>query len=329
MQDAFRDRGWSGEGDQDECQAILKTVAALATSALAFAGLAGSAAAQTSRLDEIVKRDKLIVATFGTAPPFCFADDKGQLVGFDIDIAKLIAKYLLGDEKKIEFMTVTSEGRWPAVNSGRADFGIASTTIYPDRALRVAFTRPYIDSGISVLVRKDANIDSVAALNDAKFTLANLSNPQMIDRQKRFMPNVKVLDLRHAERHVPRRQERPSAGHADGFAGDRLVRREQQRAEDAAREPGQHPGQRDLHEAGRLHALALPRHRRGRARRRLALQRLHRRLQEVVRPQPAAAALLRVRGRSNRLRGGPRPARPSAFFAPVQLQDRSCRPRSR
>jgi polar amino acid transport system substrate-binding protein len=172
---------------------ILKAVAALATSALAFTALAGSAAAQTSRLDEIVKRDKLIVATFGTAPPFCFADDKGQLVGFDIDIAKLIAKYLLGDETKIEFMTVTSEGRWPAVNSGRADFGIASTTIYPDRALRVAFTRPYIDSGISVLARKDANVDNVAALNDAKFTLANLSNPQMVDRQKRFMPNVKVL----------------------------------------------------------------------------------------------------------------------------------------
>jgi ABC-type amino acid transport substrate-binding protein len=65
--------------------------------------------------------------------------------------------------------------------------------VYPDRALRVAFTRPYIDSGISVLVRKDANIEGVAALNDAKFTLANLSNPQMVDRQKRFMPNVKVL----------------------------------------------------------------------------------------------------------------------------------------
>ena len=171
---------------------ILRTVAALAAG-LVFAGLSGGAAAQTSRLDEIVKRDKLLVATFGTAPPFGFADDKGQLVGFDIDIAKLIAKYLLGDEKKFEFMAVTSEGRWPAVNSGRADFGIAATTVYPDRALRVAFTRPYIDSGISVLVRKDANIDSVAALNDAKFTLANLSNPQMIDRQKRFMPNVKVL----------------------------------------------------------------------------------------------------------------------------------------
>jgi polar amino acid transport system substrate-binding protein len=172
-----------------------KTAQAICAAALALIGLSGAANAQGSRLDEIIKRDKVLVATFSTAPPFCFTDEKGELVGFDIDIAKLIAKYLVGDPQKIEFVTVTSEGRWPAVNSGRADFGLATTTVYPDRALRVAFTRPYIDSGISVLVRKDANIDSVAALNDAKYTLANLSNPQMIDRQKRYLPNVKVLSF--------------------------------------------------------------------------------------------------------------------------------------
>jgi polar amino acid transport system substrate-binding protein len=159
--------------------------------------VSGIAAAQapgaSSRLDEIVKRDKLIVATFSTAPPFCYTDEAGKLVGFDIDIAKFIAKSLLGDEKKIEFVTVTSEGRWPAVNSGRADIGIATTTVYPDRALRVAFTRPYIDSGISILVRDDTNVTNLAGLNNAKFTLANLSNPQMADRAKRFLPNVKLL----------------------------------------------------------------------------------------------------------------------------------------
>ena len=159
--------------------------------------VSGTAAAQapgaTSRLDEIVKRDKLIVATFSTAPPFCYTDEAGKLVGFDIDIAKFIAKSLLGDDKKIEFVTVTSEGRWPAVNSGRADIGIATTTVYPDRALRVAFTRPYIDSGISILVRDDTNVTNLAGLNNAKFTLANLSNPQMADRAKRFLPNVKLL----------------------------------------------------------------------------------------------------------------------------------------
>ncbi len=177
--------------------AILRSLSTLAATAVVAAAVAsfgaGDAAAQTSRLDEIIKRDKLIVATFGTAPPFCYTDEKGELVGFDIDIAKLIAKSLLGDEKKVEFVVVTSEGRWPAVNSGRADMGLASTTVYPDRALRVAFTRPYIDSGISVLVRRDSNVNSLAELNDSKFTLANLSNPQMVDRQKRFLPNVKVL----------------------------------------------------------------------------------------------------------------------------------------
>ena len=65
--------------------------------------------------------------------------------------------------------------------------------MYPDRALRVAFTRPYIDSGISILVRDDTNVTNLAGLNNAKFTLANLSNPQMADRAKRFLPNVKLL----------------------------------------------------------------------------------------------------------------------------------------
>ncbi|MEO5692981.1 MAG: transporter substrate-binding domain-containing protein [Usitatibacter sp.] len=170
-----------------------------AASAMLFAAIgitaSGIATAQApaSRLDEIVKRDKLIVATFNSAPPFCYTDEKGELVGFDIDVARFIAKSLLGDEGKIEFVIVNSEGRWPAVNSGRADIGLATTTVYPDRALRVAFTRPYIDSSVSILVRKDAKVTTLKELNNAKFTLANLTNPQMVDRQKRFLPNMKVV----------------------------------------------------------------------------------------------------------------------------------------
>jgi ABC-type amino acid transport substrate-binding protein len=79
------------------------------------------------------------------------------------------------------------------VLSGKADFGIASTTVYPDRAVRVAFSYPYMDSGVSMLVRKDTNIKSLAELNNEKFTIANLSNPQMADRAKRFVPKMKVL----------------------------------------------------------------------------------------------------------------------------------------
>jgi polar amino acid transport system substrate-binding protein len=161
--------------------------------ALGLAFLTGAASAQQSRLDEVMKRDKLIVGTFNTAPPLAFVDDKGQLTGFEVELSRLIAKYLLGDPNKIEFVIFTAEGRWPSVLSGKVDYGIASTTVYPDRAARVAFTQPYMDSGIAVLLRKDTNVNTLEELNNEKFTLASLNNPQMQDRHKRYMPKMQNL----------------------------------------------------------------------------------------------------------------------------------------
>jgi polar amino acid transport system substrate-binding protein len=157
--------------------------------------LAAPSYAEDSRLDTVIKRDKLIVGTFSTSPPLSYKDDNGEFVGFEIDLVHLIAKYLLGDPNKVEFVAFTSDGRWPTVLSGKVDFGIAGTTIYPDRAARVLFTSPYMDSGISVLVRDDAHVNSLAELNDEKFTLAELNNPQMADRAKRFLPKMKTLDF--------------------------------------------------------------------------------------------------------------------------------------
>ena len=150
-------------------------------------------AEEKSRLDMVLERGKLIVVTMSTAPPFAFNDDKGQLVGFDIDIVRLLATALFKDPGKVEFVVVTAEGRWPAIESGRADMGVGGTTVYPDRALRVAFTRGFIDSGVSVLVSKKSGIKSIADLNQDKHTIANLNNPQMADRAKRFFPKTKVL----------------------------------------------------------------------------------------------------------------------------------------
>ncbi len=150
-------------------------------------------AEEKSRLDMVLERGKLIVVTMSTAPPFAFNDDKGQLVGFDMDIVRLLATALFKDPGKVEFVVVTAEGRWPAIESGRADMGVGGTTVYPDRAVRVAFTRGFIDSGVSVLVSKKSGIKSIADLNQDKHTIANLNNPQMADRAKRFFPKTKVL----------------------------------------------------------------------------------------------------------------------------------------
>jgi polar amino acid transport system substrate-binding protein len=162
---------------------------------LALVLLAIPASAEESLLDAVLKRDKLIVATYSTSPPLAYVDDSGNLVGFEIDMAREIAKDLLGDPNKVEFVVVQSDGRFPAALSGKVDFGLCSTTITPDRAVRIAFTRPYLDTGGSVIARRDAEIKHVKELNDPKFTYALLNVPPGIARVKSELPNVKQLLL--------------------------------------------------------------------------------------------------------------------------------------
>ncbi len=155
----------------------------------------GPARAQDSLLDVVIKRDKLIVGTYSTSPPLAYVDEKGDLVGFEIDLARAMAKDLLGDPNKLEFVVLQSDGRFPAALSGKIDFGLCSTTVTPDRSVRIAFSYPIMDTGSTVLARKDAKITRIQELNDPKFTYAILNVPPAIARAKAVMPNVKQLLL--------------------------------------------------------------------------------------------------------------------------------------
>lgn len=170
---------------------IFQALSAILLISWAFA----PARAQESLLDTVLKRDKIIVATYSTSPPLAYVDDDGKMVGFEIDMAHEIAKDLLGDPNKVEFVVVQSDGRFPAALSGKVDFGLCSTTIFPDRAVRIAFTRPYLDTGNSLIARKDAHITSIKELNDPKFTYAILNVPPAIERAKQLLPNAKLLLL--------------------------------------------------------------------------------------------------------------------------------------
>ena len=165
----------------------------IAQGAVAAAQETPAAAGSKSKLDEVLARGKVIVGVTSEAPPFGFIDDKSQLVGFDIDFAKLIAKGIFGDEGKIELFKQGFAARWPNVENGTIDFGAQVTTVYPDRALRVAFTRPYIDSGIVLVVKKDGPIKTVADLNTAANTVAHLTAPVQEERGKRLYPKAKFL----------------------------------------------------------------------------------------------------------------------------------------
>ena len=146
-----------------------------------------------SKLFEVLQRGKVVVGVTSEVPPFGTVDANGNLEGFDIDIARLVAKSLFEDPNKIELKRIAFPARWSAVNTGEVDFGIMVTTIWPDRLTHVNFTRGYIRSGIAVLARSDVPVKSIEELNDPKYTMATLGTPSEAKIMQEHLPKMKVL----------------------------------------------------------------------------------------------------------------------------------------
>lgn len=119
-------------------------------------------------LDKIVQRGKLVVGVKFDTKPFGYMNDKKQLVGFDIDLAKYIAKSILGDENMVEFKQVTPSNRIMALNSGQVDMIIATMTITPQREQIIDFSQPYYMAGQAILVPQGSSITSISDLNGKK-----------------------------------------------------------------------------------------------------------------------------------------------------------------
>ena len=178
----------------------LSFIGVLFASLILFA-MASLVSAEESTLDKVLKRGKVIVGVSSEAPPFGFIDDNGELVGFDIDIAKLIANKMFGEDGHIEFLKQGFAARWANANSGKIDFGIQITTVHSQRPTKVAFTRSYVDSGIVLVSKKGSGINKIADANKSNITVANLTVPAQEERAKRLFPkaNLTVFDSTSAQ----------------------------------------------------------------------------------------------------------------------------------
>ncbi len=87
-------------------------------------------------------------------PPLGYLDGNGKNAGFEVDLARYMARQLLGDEEKLRVTPVTAGNRITALISGSADMLIAAVTATEDRATVFAFSEPYFLSGTLLLVRR-------------------------------------------------------------------------------------------------------------------------------------------------------------------------------
>ena len=119
---------------------------------------------QKDLYDQIMKRGKLIVGINTDSRPFGFYDEKGIVQGYDADLARYIAEYVVKSRNSVEFVSVTPSNRLLKASTGEVDIVIATMTITPQREEIISFSVPYDIAGQALLVPKGSKITSIGEL---------------------------------------------------------------------------------------------------------------------------------------------------------------------
>lgn len=128
-------------------------------------GTAGSRWSNENGVSEIKRRGYIRVAVFGDLPPYGWVNDQGKRVGYDVYLARRIAKDL---NVKIRFIQVNANNRVDTLNSNKADIVLANFTVTPERKDVVDFAKPYMKVSVGVISPKNAPINSAQELKGKK-----------------------------------------------------------------------------------------------------------------------------------------------------------------
>lgn len=100
-------------------------------------------------------KEYLVVGTSPDFPPFEYIAKNGSIVGFDIDLIRLLAQK--AGYKDIKIVSMDFDSLIPALTQGKIDVIAAGMTITEERKKVVDFTNPYWDADQAILVRKDSS----------------------------------------------------------------------------------------------------------------------------------------------------------------------------
>lgn len=124
-----------------------------------------------SALDSIVKSGVLRVGLDPGYMPFEMRDKKGNLIGFDVDLAKDMARSM---GVKLEIVTTAWDGIIPALLTGKFDLIMGGMTVTQMRNLRVNFADPYIVVGQTIIINKklEKTVKSYKDLNSPNYVVS-------------------------------------------------------------------------------------------------------------------------------------------------------------
>ncbi|MGB3223441.1 MAG: transporter substrate-binding domain-containing protein [Desulforhopalus sp.] len=170
----------------------MKKTALLVALVLAVFTLSAGVVSAADTLSEIQKRGTLRVGMEPGYMPFELTNKKGEIIGFDVDMAKRMAKAM---KVELELVSTAWDGIIPALLTKKFDILMSGMTLTQERNLTVNFATPYILIGQSVLLKKDLadEVKSYSDLNNSKYTIASKLGTTGEQATKRMIPNAKYI----------------------------------------------------------------------------------------------------------------------------------------
>lgn len=148
-----------------------------------------------STMEKIKKRGKLIVAEALDAPLLSQQDpsNPSDVEGFDADLAKLLAIYILG-KPNVQIVPPATETREALLGNGTVDVVFNTYTITPQRAQQVDFAGPYFSSGLAVAVKTgNTSIKGIGDLG-GKTVIVGANTPAVTEVPKQ-QPTAKIISF--------------------------------------------------------------------------------------------------------------------------------------
>lgn len=151
----------SGMIPRREMKKMKKSIIAVAS--LFVVGVLFLAGCQSKDSGEASSKNVLRVGTEGTYSPFSFRDDNNKLTGYDVDVAKAVAKKI---DYKIKFVEAPWDSMLAAFDAKKTDVVFNQVAITPERKEKYLFSTPYSVSHPALIVNKDNHeIKDFADLN--------------------------------------------------------------------------------------------------------------------------------------------------------------------
>ena len=167
-------------------------------------------------LDTVKARGTLRVAMEGTYPPFNFKDPKtGQLAGYDVDVAKLVAAKM---GLKPEFVTTEWSAILAGLGAGKYDAIISQVGINPKRQEVFDFSEPYTYSNPQLIVRKN-DTSKYTSLNDLKGKKLGVGQGSVYEQQAKAVAGIAVKSYPAA----PENLQDLAVGRIDAALNDSLM----------------------------------------------------------------------------------------------------------